>query len=77
MSDYITEKLVKPFKATHIVVMNYRDRWSELPEDEFDAKTGDKIELLYNPGIGSITYRREDNSLLHMSGFSGNYVHRI
>lgn len=72
--DYITMKLTTPFKATHKVVQNYRDRWSELPEGEFDAKVGDEIELLYNPGIGSITYRRSDNSLLHMAGFSGPYV---
>lgn len=77
MSSYIQGKLVAPFKATHNVTMNYRDRWSELPEGEYDAKEGESLELLYNPGMGSLVYRKSDNTLVYMAGFAGNYVSRI
>ena len=77
MEQYIKDKLAKPFKASHKVVMNYRDRWSELPEGQFDVSEGDELELLYNPGMGSLTYRTPNNTLVFMAGFSGNYVSKI
>ncbi len=75
--NYIKEKLIFPFKATHNVSMDYRDRWSELPDGEYDVREGESLELLYNPGMGSLIYRKSDNTLVYMAGFAGNYVQRI
>src|SRR4051812_18808796 len=34
---------------------NYRDRWTTLPEGEFDLHEGELVDLIYNPGMGSLT----------------------
>lgn len=77
VDQLIQQKLAKPFKVTDEVVQNYRDRWSELPEGEFDVKIGDKVEMIHNPGIGSILFRREDGSTFTMCGYCGPYLQRI
>lgn len=54
----------------HLVTENYRDRWSELPEGQFDLHKGDLVEV-YNSGIGTISCTKENGSLVGVSGFHG------
>jgi hypothetical protein len=54
-----------------IVSQDYRDRWSELPAGENDLSKGDIVDIIDNPGIGSITVRKEDGTEVGVAGFSG------
>jgi hypothetical protein len=64
-------------KLTHYISQDYRDRWSELPKGEFELLKGDKVELINNPGIGSIHVRKEDGTDVFIAGFSGNILNQI
>jgi len=57
-------------KAT-LVTSNYRDRWSKLPEGEFDLEAGEIVDFINNPGIGSIHVRKLDGTDVYVAGFSG------
>ena len=62
----------------YLVKENYRDRWSELPEGEFDLYKGDIVEMINNPGIGSIHVRRDSDSAdVYVAGFKGYILSRI
>lgn len=58
-------------KHTHTISQNYRGRWSELPEGQYDLHKSDKVELIDAPVIGSLTVLKEDNTRVSIAGFSG------
>lgn len=58
-------------KNPHRVSQNYRSRWSELPEGEFDLHENDVVDLVHNPGIGSLIVVKEDGTRVSIAGFSG------
>lgn len=65
------------FTHTHTISQNYRSRWSELPEDQYDLHEGDKVELIDAPIIGSLTVKKEDGTRASIAGFSGYILKRI
>jgi hypothetical protein len=61
----------------HLVTQNYRDRWSELPEGEFELHKGDVVDLINNPGISSLTVQKEDGTKVYVAGFSGYILKKM
>lgn len=59
------------------VSLDYRDRWSELPLGQFDLKAGEVVDMINNPGIGSIHVRKEDGTDVYVAGFSGYILTKI
>lgn len=53
----------------HIVTQNYRNRWSELPEGEFNLHVNDKVNLINHPAFGSFVIK-EDGTKVSIGGSS-------
>lgn len=66
-----------PFNATHTISMDYRDRWSTQPEGVKDLLAGDKVQMIHNPGMGSIHVKKEDGTSVYVAGFAGHILKRI
>jgi len=74
---FVQESLDENIKNPRIVSRNYRDRWSELPEGEYDLVAGEIVDLINNPGIGSIHVRKEDGTDVFVAGFSGHILKQV
>lgn len=61
----------------HIVTQDYRHRWSELPEGEFDLHANDRVDLIDHPAFGSLTVVKEDGTKVSIAGFSGYILKKI
>lgn len=64
-------------KDPRIITQNYRDRWSTLPEGEFDLLVDDIVDVINNPGMGCITVEKADGNIVHVAGFSGSILKKI
>lgn len=73
----LKESSTNEFKPDHIVTQDYRDRWSELPDGEYDLHKGEKVQLIYNSGIGSLTVKTASGEKKSIAGFSGNILQRL
>lgn len=69
----------EPIKLSNPVIINedYRGRWSELPEGEYDFKKNDIVNLEFYPGIGSYTLTRQDGTEGYIHGFGGYIIEKI
>jgi len=59
------------FKATHYISQNYRGRWSEKPEGEYDLLEGEHVQMVHNSGLGSIIVKTTKGEEVPIAGFSG------
>jgi hypothetical protein len=53
------------------ISQNYRGRWSELPEGQYDLVEGEEVEMIHAPEIGSIQVKRSNGEIVFIAGFSG------
>jgi hypothetical protein len=64
-------------KCPKLVTENYRDRCSILPEDEYDLYEGEIVDMINNPGIGSIRVMKQNGEEAFVAGFSGRILKSI
>lgn len=61
----------------HVVSQNYRSRWSELPEGQYDLLQNNVVDLIDAPVVGSLTIKKQDGTLVSIAGFSGYILKKI
>jgi hypothetical protein len=60
-----------------LIIMDYRDRWSELPDGEYDLHSGEVVDLQPYFGIGSYSVIKKDGTKCSIAGFSGYILRKI
>lgn len=62
----------------YYITENYRDRWSKLPGDKCELYRGDVVQIVRNPGMGSLTLKQEPNEEeVHLAAYSAHILKPI